>query len=166
MRETRYGPYRRILFCTDFSANADLAFDLALESAQRNTGCVLTLLHVLPEPEAQFWKGYIYEVDGVDAKAREDIDRKIDASYRPRLPAGLAFQTAFRVGNPSQAILDFARETATDLIVLGRQGHGSIFYGNVASRVARQAECPVLVVPMAFAKRLGPTPSTPPATAC
>lgn len=152
---TRYGHYRRILFCTDFSANADLAFGLAVDAAERNFGCTLTLLHVLPEPDAQFWKSYIYEVEGVDAKARADIDRKIEATYRSRVPDGLAFRTEFRIGNPAQAILDYAREQETDLIVVGRQGHGSVFYGNVASRVARHADCPVLVVPMSFAKRLG-----------
>jgi len=155
MQHARYGHYRRILFCTDFSANADLAFGLAVEAAERNAGCTLTLLHVLPEPEAQFWKSYIYEVEGVDAKARADIDRKIEETYRPRVPDGIAFRTVFRVGNPAQVILDYAREDQIDLIVLGRQGHGSVFYGNVASRVARHAECPILVVPMVFAQRLG-----------
>ncbi len=144
------GRPRHILFCTDFSANADGAFRLALEEATRSAASRLTLLHVLPEPEAQFWKGYIYEVENVDAKARADIDLKIAASYRPRIPAGLDFRTLFRTGNPAQTILDVAQSEAVDLIVLGRQGHGSVFYGNVASRVARHAECPVLVVPMAY----------------
>ena len=44
-------------------------------AAIRNVGCTLTLLHVIPEPDAQFWKGYIYEVGDMDAKARADIDR-------------------------------------------------------------------------------------------
>ncbi len=151
--QPRYGHYRRIQFCTDFSENAKLAFGLAVEAAERNPGCVLTLLHVLPEPGAQFWKGYIYEVEGIDAQARDAIDAEIDTNYRPHVPAGVEFRTVFRVGNPAQVILDFAREEESDLIVVGRQGRGSVFFGNVASRVARHAECPVLVVPMAFARR-------------
>ena len=35
------------------------------------------MFHVIPEPDAQFWKSYIYEVDDVDNKAKQDIDRKI-----------------------------------------------------------------------------------------
>lgn len=142
-------PYRAILCCTDFSANADRAFDYAVGSAQRHAGCALTLLHVLPEPEAQFWKTYIYDIEGVDAKAKADIDAKIDRAYRPRVPAGVNFQTAFRIGNPAQTILEYAKETRPDLIVIGRQGRGSVFFGNVTTRVVRYAACPVLVVPPA-----------------
>ncbi len=144
---------RHVLFCTDFSPNADGAFALAVEEAARAPDSRLTLLHVLQEPDAQFWKSYIYEVENVDAKARADIDRKIEATYRPRLPEGLDFRTCFRTGSPAQIILDVARAEAADLIVLGRQGHGSVFYGNVASRVARHADCPVLIVPMAYLER-------------
>ncbi len=147
------GRSRHVLFCTDFSANADGAFALAVEEAARAPDSRLTLLHVLPEPEAQFWKSYIYEVENVDAKARADIDRKLEADYRPQVPEGLDFQTCFRTGNPAQTILDVAREESVDLVVLGRQGHGSVFYGNVASRVARHADCPVLIVPMAYLDR-------------
>ena len=141
-------PYRNILCCTDFSLNADRAFELAVETALCHEGCTLTLLHVLQEPEAQFWKSYIYEIDGVDEKAKADIDRKIDETYRPKVPQALPFKTAFRIGNPAQSILEYAAAERHDLIVLGRQGHGSIFFGNVATRVARHAQCPVLVVPL------------------
>lgn len=146
-------PLRRILFCTDFSANADLAFELAVDTALHHPGATLTLLHVLQEPEAQFWKGYIYEIEDADSRARAEIDRKIDETYRPRVPAALPFQTVYRVGNPAQVILDYAHAEQVDWIVLGRQGRGSIFFGNVASRVARHARCPTLIVPMAFAER-------------
>ena len=146
--------FRRILFCTDFSANADFAFGFAVDAARRNAGCTLYLLHVLAEPEAQFWKSYIYEVDNVDARARAEIDRKIDTTYRPRIPQGIDFRAVFRVGSPDKQILAFAREERIDLIILGRQGHGSVFFGNVAAKIARHAESPVLIVPLAATERL------------
>lgn len=149
----RYGHYRKILFCTDFSENADFAFDFAVDAAIRNVGCTLYLLHVIPEPEAQFWKGYIYEVGDMDAKARADIDQAIDTGYRPRVPAGVTFQVEMRIGEAARMILDFAEQEGIDLIILGRQGRGAItqwLLGNVTGKVARKATCPVLVVPMAF----------------
>ena len=154
---SRYGNYRHILFCSDFSENSDFAFDFALDAALRNTGCTLFLLHVLPEPDAQFWKGYIYDSDqDPDAKAKADIDAKINRTYRPRLPEGIDFQTVFRIGSAADQILAFAKEQAIDLIVIGRQGKGavrSLFFGNVASKVARQAVCPLLIIPLAFRLR-------------
>lgn len=145
--------YRKILACTDFSGNADLAFELAVNICRRHPGASLTLLHVLQEPEAQFWKNYIYDVDNVDEKARAEIDRRIEELYLPKIPDGMQFQTVFKVGNPAQTILEHARTEDFDLIVLGRQGRGSIFFGNVASRIARYSKCPVLIVPLDFADK-------------
>jgi len=151
----RYGHYRKILFCTDFSANANFAFDFAVDAAIRNVGCTLYLLHVIPEPDAQFWKGYIYEVGDMDAKARADIDHTVDTEYRPRVPAGVNFEVEMRIGDASRMILDFAEQQGVDLIILGRQGRGATQWllGNVTGKIARKATCPVLVVPMAFKER-------------
>jgi nucleotide-binding universal stress UspA family protein len=158
----RYGNYRNILFCTDFSENASFAFDAAVDAALRNAGCGLTLLHVIPEPDAQFWKGYIYEAGDVDAKARADIDRMIDTEYRSRVPAGVRFQVEVRIGEAARAILEYAQEQNVDLIILGRQGRGTLtqwLLGNVSSKVAHKARCPVLVVPLVFKERLPAPPS-------
>ena len=152
----RIGHYKRILFCTDFSENAKTAFDFAVDAAIRNVGCTLTLLHVIPEPDAQFWKGYIYEVGDMDAKARADIDSAVEADYRPRVPEGVTFEVEMRIGDAAQMILDFAKEDSADLIVIGRQGRGAItqwLLGNVTSKVVRKAACPVMVIPMAVVKK-------------
>ena len=144
-------PYKRILFCTDFSDNADHAFAYAIDAAVRRPGCTFYLLHVIPEPDAQFWRTYIYEVDGVDEKAKRDVDEKIAASYRPRVPATVDLQVEVRIGRDYVEILDFAERHDVDLIVIGRRGRSAItgiLFGNVTEKVARKAKCPVLVVPM------------------
>ena len=146
-----HGPFRRILFCTDFSENADHAFGFALEQALRSPDAVLFILHVIPEPDAQFWKTYIYEVEGVDNKAKQDIDAKVDAAYRSRVPPGMRLEVEMRIGKESTHILEFARARGADLIILGRQGKSAlkkVWFGNVTEAVARKAECPVLVVPL------------------
>jgi nucleotide-binding universal stress UspA family protein len=145
--------YRRILFCTDFSENADFAFDFAVDAAARRPGCTLYLLHVIPETEAQFWKTYIYEVDHVDEQARAAIDEKIAHTYQPRVPPGLDFQIEMRVGQDSQKILEFAQEKDVDLIVIGRQGRSQFkkaLFGNVTEKIVRKAHCVVLVIPLSF----------------
>ncbi len=147
----RHENFKKILFCTDFSENADRAFVFAVNSAVRNVGCELHLLHVIPEPSAQFWKGYIYEADeDVDARAKREIDAKIAEVYRPRVPAGVKLVVAMRIGEAGQKILEYAQERDADLVVVGRQGAGAvgkILFGNVTERVVRKAPCPVLVIP-------------------
>lgn len=143
-------PCRRILFCTDFSDNADCAFEYALDGAIRRPDAVLYLFHVIPEPEAQFWKTYIYEVEGVDEKAKQDIDQRIAEIYLPRIPETVQFKVEMCVGRDYVKILEFAQKERIDLIVIGRHGRSAIenvLFGNVAEKVVRKAPCAVLVVP-------------------
>lgn len=147
--------FSQILFCTDFSENADFAFSFAVDAASRRPGSRLYLLHVIPESEAQFWKTYIYEVDDVDTKAKHDVDERIE-TYRSKLPEPIEFSVEIRVGKDDQEILDFARQRQVDLIVMGRQGRGALqkaLFGNVTEKVVRKADCAVLVVPLSYGKR-------------
>ncbi len=147
--------FQRILFCTDFSESADAAFEFALDAAVRRPGSTLFLLHVIHEPDAQFWKSYIAEVDNIDADAKKAIDAKVAAAYLSRVPKGLELKLAFRIGPDAATILEFARAERIDLIVLGRHGHsgvGKTLFGSVAEKIARKAECAVLIVPLDYAK--------------
>ncbi len=142
--------FSRILFCTDFSQNADFAFDYAVDAAKRRPDCELYLLHVVPQTESQFWKTYIYEVEDVDNKAKRDIDRQIYDSYLSKLPEGVKMRVECRVGKDYEEILDFAEKMDIDLIVLGRQGHSSFqdaLFGRVTEKVVRKANCAVMVIP-------------------
>lgn len=158
-----HSTFQRILFCTDFSDGADAAFPFAVDAALRQPGSALHLLHVIHEPDAQFWKSYLYEVDNIDAQAKQAIDAKVHAAYLARLPAGLELQLHYRIGPDAATIIEFARGRQIDLIVLGRHGHGSMgrkFFGSVADKVVRKADCPVLVVPLSYAQTVAS--STPP----
>ncbi len=156
----RYGPFQRILFCTDFSSNADFAFEFAVDIAARSPDCILYLFHVIPEPEAQFWKTYIYEVENIDEKAKQDMDAKLSESYLSRIPSGIRYEVEFRIGKDYMQILDFAKEKNIDLIIIGRHGQsafGKVLFGNVTEKITRHAECPVLMIPLSFEKRMNGT---------
>ncbi len=154
------GAYKRILFCTDFSENAEFAFDYAIDAAVRRPGSVLYVLHVIPEPDAQFWKTYIYEVEDVDQKAKRDIDERIEKTYLVRAPKSVQIEVVIRVGKDSDSILEFAEENAVDLIVMGRRGRsslGKVLFGNVTEKICRKAPCAVLIVPLSLKERKAKT---------
>lgn len=143
--------FQRILFCTDFSDAADRAFQYALEIYTQYQSVELILLHVIPEPGAQFWKTYLYEINEVDKLAVQHIDDKITQSYRSQLPPGVNLTVEIRTGRDSMQILECTRQKLVNLIVLGRQGKSPvrrILFGNITEEVARQADCPVLIVPV------------------
>ncbi len=142
--------YSRILFCTDFSEYAKAAFFHALHLAELNSGCELIIFHVVPEPNAQFWKSYIYEVDEIDKKAKADIDEKLESEYAKHIPEGVKWLFAAAVGKAEQKIVEEAERRNVDLIVIGRQSSSrmrTVFYGNTVGHVVRWSGCPVLVVP-------------------
>lgn len=159
--KTPVAMFEKILFCTDFSQNADFAFRYALMLARHNPQSTLFLLHVVPESEAQFWKSYIYEVEDVDRKAKQTIEERLDRTYRSKIPAEISFRAEFRIGRDHEEILNFAKQQNIDLIVMGRQGQGGIqkaFFGNVTEKVARHAPCAVLVIPLSYQKKLSGKP--------
>jgi nucleotide-binding universal stress UspA family protein len=156
--------FARILFCTDFSESADAAFEFALDAVVHRPGATLCLLHVIHEPEAQFWKSYLYEVDNVDADARRAIEARLTTTYLARVPAGVECRVEFRVGPDAATILEFAAAERMDLIVLGRHGHGGVgqaLFGSVAEKVVRKAHAAVLVVPLSYALAGRPQPGEP-----
>ena len=141
-------PFRKILFCTDFSANAQTAYRYAVDAAVRRPACTLYVFHVIPEVPAQFWKGYVTEVEDVEQRTRKAIDEKIATSYPP--PSGVEFRVEIRGGKASSAILEFAHEIKADIIIMGRTGHSALqrtLFGNVTQTVASKANCAVMIIP-------------------
>ena len=147
--------FKRILFCTDFSESADAAFDFALDAAVRRPGSTLYVMHVIHEPDAQYWKTELAEVENINAEARKAIDAKVAASYLSRVPKGMDVKPVFRIGPDAATILEFAKAEQVDVIILGRHGHSSMgkaLFGSVAEKIVRKAECAVLVVPLCYAQ--------------
>ncbi len=142
--------FKKILFCTDFNTDAMTAFHYTLNIAEGNTDSEIIIFHAIPEPDAQFWKSYIYEVDNVDEKAKADIDKKIQEVYLPKIPEGISFSSHFAVGNVGEEILKHSVEIDADLIVIGRGAGANMvnrLLGNFTEKVIRKSHCPVLVVP-------------------
>ena len=142
--------FKKILFCTDFNTDAMKAFHYTLNIAEGNTGSEIIMFHVIPEPDAQFWKSYIYEVEDVDDKAKQDIDRKIAADYIPLIPEGVSWSTRYVIGNVGEEILKEAKKENVDIIIIGRGSGKNVInrmLGNYTEKLIRKAKRPVLVIP-------------------
>ena len=142
--------FEKILFCTDFSAGAANALKYAVKAALRNSAR-LYVLHVVPEADAQFWKGYVVE-DGHDL-ARENaatLEDKLRAEYAPQIPPDVWWEPRLDAGPAPDRIAAFVRENGISLVVMGRPRPRflrSLLFGSVAAKVARTIECPLLIVP-------------------
>jgi universal stress protein A len=139
----------KIACCTDFSANADAAFETAVELATC-FGARLWLLHVLPPAINPLLTDTAWDVSraSTDALLPQLETRMID-TYGRRVPPGIEHEIVVLDGHVSTEILTFLKEKTMDLVVMGSYGFtgmGLVVFGSVAKRVSHKAPCSVMVV--------------------
>jgi len=134
---------RSILYATDFSAQSEAAYPLAVALA-RDYGARLIIAHVTPTPEAAYMTGQLamFNPEGIAA-----IDNCLQ-EFDPKDPN---IEVEFMVveGDAANEIVGMARTLSCDLIVIGTHGRSGVtrlVAGSVAEQVMRQAPCPVLTV--------------------
>ena len=128
----------RILFCADFSENADRALSYAI-SATIEYDAELILLHVIDQSESP---------DGMEdviAAATAQLDKLMP----PQRRQDLKIRTEVRIGKPYQEIIQLALESQIDLVSMGVRGRGALdlaVFGSTTYRVMQLGCCPVLAV--------------------
>jgi nucleotide-binding universal stress UspA family protein len=149
--------FRHILVATDLTRISRNAVKRA-DALARDVRAHLHILHVVRDPTTQPWvvEAYGVDWDGLKVEARAKGRRALIAATR-RLTSDSRLTTLeTRVGAPAEEIHAYAKRHAIDLIVVGTHGRGrlsSTILGSVADAVVRDAECPVMVVRPAPARR-------------
>ena len=146
--------YSNILYCSDFSEEAEMAFHHAVDFCQRYDA-QLHLLHVLHS-------GYKYMRHIVDEYVNEDKEEQVaddeliaqaesdlKSRYGERLENCSQAAFAVRVGVPFVEIVRYAREHKVDFIVMGASGSSELdkqTFGSTVENVARRAHCHVMAI--------------------
>ena len=137
----------KILMAVDHSKfSGDVVRALVQQFRTENTE--VQVLHVLqpiaPAPP-QMSPGYAPELDAQKQPARE----LVEGIAKQLQGAGFTVDTAVRVGDVRETIIDSATEWKADLIVLashGQRGIGRFLLGSVPEFVSRHAKCSVEIV--------------------
>jgi nucleotide-binding universal stress UspA family protein len=140
-------PWKRICCAVDLTESSRIAMLKAAELAARFEGEIL-LLHVQPLPAVlpgdfvvstpELRSVEAAAIEGTLALWRDEAER---VSGRP-------VRTALLTGDPATAIVAFARDRDSDVLVVathGRTGLNRLVMGSVAERVIRTAACTVVV---------------------
>jgi len=147
---------KNVLVPTDFSPEAQYAFEVALQLA-KHTGGTVTLLHML-EAIGDFGSGFstvggLIGGGGVDQiyaiKLIEANKRRLQALKEEALGQGVPVQDSMKVGPVGNGILKAIQRHGIDLVVMGARGHGTMehfFWSSNTERMIRLAPCPVLTV--------------------
>lgn len=140
---------KNILVPTDFSDEAENTLKYAISLA-KVLDARIDLLHVLPSD----LEVSPLPVDNIGATMEKDEDVRAALVQFARSVSNGSAKTLkemyVRIGLVTEEILDMSRKPEVDLIILGAKGKGGgleKWFGNVATTVARRAECPVLIVP-------------------
>ncbi|MDZ7730272.1 MAG: universal stress protein [Natrialbaceae archaeon] len=130
MRHDR--PFERILYATDFSDNANLAFD------------------ELRELEPAVDTSHLLHVSGSDESPSEDATDRLEALASELGEAGIGTSIAVEHGDPAEEILAAADAFDPTCILVGSRGQGRLrrlLLGSVSGHVAIHSETNVLIVP-------------------
>lgn len=121
-----------------------LAWSAALGAGPRGADARVTALHVMPT--AFDVEGFAFD----EAVIAPELHREVQAAL-DRVDVPVQVHEEVRTGDtPAPEILRALYELGADLVVLGTHGYGVVrraLIGSVASAVARDASCPVLLVP-------------------
>ena len=152
-------PIKTILVPTDFSKNAQAAFETASDLA-RQLGARLEVLHV---QDGSTLRVALQEGLLESATSESDVQAEIHKLTRMRFSSLMAGTHAADVevnlverrGEAEVEIVSYARESQAQMIVMGMRGAtawgalASFLLGSVTENVLRNAPCPTLIVRLA-----------------
>jgi len=136
-----------VLIATDFSHYSNQALNFGLDLTH-GYHAKASIVFVVPGDEFMVAGPEAYAA-AKDAAHRDLLELKHDLRKRFSYVEGQDYQLFLLEGDVAQAILDFARNNKSDLIVLGthgRSGLGKMLLGSVAERVFRHSPVPVLTL--------------------
>ena len=144
--------YERILYCTDFSEDADYAFLTALDMAEKY-GARLYVFHVLHSPYKYMRSVTDESGEGEEVFITEETLEKGRQRLKERYEGKMGGFNNYRFqvagGIPFVEIIRFARDQKVDFIVLGAAGNSELdrtTFGSTAENVARRAHCTVMAI--------------------
>jgi nucleotide-binding universal stress UspA family protein len=137
---------KRIFVPTDFSTHSEGALKLGLEMA-RAFGARLQVFHCYQEVAGA---GAPVGSTGLDSSAPENAEKQLKELVGRFDSEGIEVDLDLVPGIfPAAAVLEAARTTTADLIVMGTHGRTGLKHallGSVAEGVVREASCPVTTV--------------------
>lgn len=152
--------YANVLVPYDGSDSSKKALNAALEYVSLGIAGNVTVFFAAPVPQFEtqdfMVAEYISGSKPLSPAETAEMQERYVQFHREKLAkdlgdvvekAGDSLVIAIGQGKPSKAILEYAHDHGTDLIVMGSRGLNAVagMLGSVSYAVLRNAECPVMV---------------------
>ena len=143
---------KKMAFSTDFSENADQAFELAFDLAKKYRAR-LFLIHVVPplvfpSPTMEEFISEQANYQFIEQVIQRSMEQ-MESRYVQRMGDYNDVQVRVLSGHPASELLNFIDQEQLDLVVMGTHGFTGLahfFLGSTAEKVVRRAKCSVLTV--------------------
>jgi len=137
--------FKNILLAVDGSEYSNKALTYAADMAETYRA-TLWLVHVFPHTSDLL--GYD-DFEKLYAKRKCAGQSILDAALEMLGESEFEIQAELREGPEAESILNFAKNSQADIIVMGTRGMGALkglLLGSVSRKVIHYATCPVMVV--------------------
>ncbi|MBX3260509.1 MAG: universal stress protein [Labilithrix sp.] len=141
-------PPKTILVPTDFSEPARVAFDYAVQLAEK-LGSSVHLVHAFEIPLVGFPDGVMTISAEMASRIIDAAQKALDDLVQPYASRKVEIHTSLEQADPRDAVLAVAKRLGADLIVMGTHGRRGIaraLIGSVAESVVRTSPLPVLTL--------------------
>ncbi|WP_404328174.1 universal stress protein [Mesobacillus maritimus] len=137
--------YKKILLATDGSEHSKRAAENALHIGTCSSDSKIDIVYVIDHDKA---KSHVLsnwntaEIGDKHKSRLKDIEKMAKNS-------NVAYETKILQGDPGPAIVEYANKNKFDVIVIGSRGLNVLqefVLGSVSHKVAKRANCPVLIV--------------------
>jgi len=137
--------YKKILLATDGSEHSKRAAENAIHIATCTEGSKIEVVYVVDADRAKSdvlsnWNSV--DVNDSRKQRMKDVEEKAKE-------AGVSYEIKVLHGEPGPAIVEYVNKNQIDVVVIGSRGLSGIqefVLGSVSHKVAKRANCPVLIV--------------------
>ncbi|MDK2822409.1 MAG: hypothetical protein PWQ67_386 [Clostridia bacterium] len=144
--------FRKILFPTSGSPISEKIAKTIVNLLSDTNGAEITILYVLEVTPFHRSVSYQLEDKGIDPSkiALEDVKEILEKATKVFNEYNIPYNIRVEFGEPVEMILKIAKETNSDLMVVGFHGQSSLsdylFKGNITTELINKTTCPIMVV--------------------
>jgi len=135
---------KKVLFPTDFSENAEVAWPFAVSIAQKSQGSIVVFnSYDLPYSDRSLSTSLLDVM-------KENAKSNMEAFSEKVKDENITYETKVMLGNPIRLIKERTKKDNIDLIVMGTKGASGIeelLIGSNAASVIQGVNVPVLIIP-------------------
>jgi nucleotide-binding universal stress UspA family protein len=137
--------YKKIVLATDGSEHSKRAAENAIHIATCTADSKIEVIYAVNADRAKSdvlanWNSV--EIDDSRKERMKDVEKQA-------IEAGVSYEIKILHGEPGPAIVEYVNKSNADIVVIGSRGLNKLqefVLGSVSHKVAKHANCPVLIV--------------------